>query len=95
MPPIIVTGDASRQLADASERVEVRDAEGRLLGVFEPGLSAADLQFVEQLRSDGCPMTILEYRQLQEEARTLLTNPERLPAGKTTAEIMAKLKSLP
>ena len=95
MSSITVTGEILRQLSEAGERMEIRDADGRLIGIFEPGPSEKEEQALDWYRQRGWPMTISEYRNLQEETRALLSDPERLPPGRTTAEILATLKLLP
>jgi hypothetical protein len=46
MPQIVLTEEQSRIVAQAAGPVEVRSAEGKLLGAFEP-LSPKDLEFIE------------------------------------------------
>jgi hypothetical protein len=93
MSSVILSNDLSRELSDLREQVEVRDACGNLLGVFEPIRVLSDSEIEARLSRDGCPSSVDEYRRQQLEVRQLMTNPGMLPPGSTTEEVLGRLKS--
>lgn len=95
MSAITLGGEASRLLAEACERIEIHDTEGRLLGVFEPGVSEAHLRTFERLCELGYPGSLSEFLKGEREMQRAIEDPEYARNWKTTEEIMAKLKSLP
>lgn len=95
MSQITVPPETARQLAEAQSPVELRDAHGQLLGVFEPGLSEADIAFFDQIRQQGWSGSFSEYRQSILEGRRAIKDPDSIKTWKTTEQILAKLKSLP
>lgn len=64
-------------------------------GLKEPAVSEEDLKWFAQAKADGFVDTIEEYLAMKEEARLLREDPDSLPPGKSTAEVLAMLNSLP
>jgi hypothetical protein len=95
MSAITLGSEASRLLAEAEERMEIRDAEGKVLGVFEPGVSEAQLRTFERLRELGFSGSLSEFLKAEREVQRAIEDPGYARNWKTTEEIMAKLKSLP
>lgn len=94
MPQITLPPETARQLAEAEGVIELRDAEGRLLGLFAPGLSAADIESFDHIRQKGWDRSLVEYRQDVLKVRRAVRDPNYAKDWKTTEQILEKLKSL-
>jgi hypothetical protein len=94
MPQITLPPETVRQLAETDGVVELRDADGELLGVFEPGLSQADIEFFDFICEKGWGGSFAEYRHGILEGRRAMRDPNYAKDWKTTQQILDKLKSL-
>jgi hypothetical protein len=94
MSQITLPAETASQLAEAEHMVELHDANGQLLGVFEPGLSQADIEFFDFICEKGWSGSFAEYRQGILEGRRAMRDPNYAKDWKTTQQILDKLKSL-